>query len=108
MNAFQGPVEGFSDPFCPAPSIAGNNALGSGFNNNAITFAPALLLAQGVLTQQDTVIFCTQFPCPVTFQRDADRIRHDTAVHGINKVLPLCPVVGYNKARGEAIVARTS
>jgi hypothetical protein len=53
--------------------------------------------------QQQSVtdtIFCTQFPCPITFKRDTDRIRHEAAVHGINKATYLCHVAGCNKSHG--------
>ena len=52
------------------------------------------------LLDSDIPIPCHQFGCFATFKRDPDRIRHEAAVHGINKATYLCHVVGYNKSQG--------
>jgi hypothetical protein len=46
---------------------------------------------------------CTHFPCPKTFKREPDRVRHEESVHGINQLLQLfvCPVLGCPKSVGE-------
>lgn len=38
--------------------------------------------------------------CMITFGRDADRIRHNSTVHGINRRTHLCPVPGCEKSQG--------
>lgn len=52
------------------------------------------------LLDSDIPILCHQFGCFATFKRDPDRIRHEAAVHGINKATYLCHVVGCNKSQG--------
>ncbi|PMD27003.1 hypothetical protein NA56DRAFT_640802 [Hyaloscypha hepaticicola] len=52
------------------------------------------------LLNSDIPIPCHQFGCFATFKRDPDRIRHEAAVHGINKATYLCHVVGCNKSQG--------
>jgi hypothetical protein len=52
------------------------------------------------LLDSDIPIPCYQFGCFATFKRDPDRIRHEAAVHGINKATYLCHVVGCNKSQG--------
>jgi hypothetical protein len=49
-----------------------------------------------------TRIPCNILGCSVTFNRDGDRTRHETSVHGLNQVfqLYLCPIVGCPKSRG--------
>jgi hypothetical protein len=54
----------------------------------------------GNLKPHDIPIPCHQFGCFATFKRDPDRIRHEAAVHGINKATYLCHVVGCNKSQG--------
>ncbi|KAE9377461.1 hypothetical protein N431DRAFT_461067 [Stipitochalara longipes BDJ] len=75
------------------------------FDNFALPFgqtAPVAQMSMASVQQHSAAgaIFCTQFPCPVTFKRDADRIRHEAAVHGINRSVYLCHVVGCNKSQG--------
>ncbi|PMD30069.1 hypothetical protein L207DRAFT_520459 [Hyaloscypha variabilis F] len=60
---------------------------------------PALVAPIQQQSATDT-IFCTQSPCPITFKRDTDRIRHEAAVHGINKATYLYHVVGCDKSHG--------
>jgi len=43
---------------------------------------------------------CTQIGCPATFRRPYERARHETAVHGINRVLHHCPIVGCPRSQG--------
>jgi hypothetical protein len=43
---------------------------------------------------------CTQPGCYMVFNRNADRIRHEAGVHGINRPLYLCHVPGCNKSQG--------
>jgi hypothetical protein len=52
------------------------------------------------LLDSEIPIPCHQFGCFATFKRDPDRIRHEAAVHGINKATYLCHVVGCNKSQG--------
>jgi hypothetical protein len=52
------------------------------------------------LLDSDIPIPCHQFGCFATFKRDPDRIRHEAAVHGINKATYLYHVVGCNKSQG--------
>jgi len=52
------------------------------------------------LLDSDIPVPCHQFGCFATFKRDPDRIRHEAAVHGINKATYLCHVVGCNKSQG--------
>lgn len=50
--------------------------------------------------QQQNLVLCTQFPCPMSFKRHADRIRHEATVHGVNQVLHLCRIPGCSKGQG--------
>jgi len=50
--------------------------------------------------QQRSLVLCSQFPCPMTFKRHADRIRHEAAVHGVNQQLHLCQIPGCPKGQG--------
>jgi len=45
---------------------------------------------------------CSILGCPVFFNRDGDRIRHEASVHGLNQVfqLYLCPIAGCMKSQG--------
>lgn len=43
---------------------------------------------------------CTQPACPATFRRQYERARHEAAVHGINRGLHHCPIVGCTKSHG--------
>ncbi|KAH6684571.1 hypothetical protein B0J14DRAFT_646479 [Halenospora varia] len=47
-------------------------------------------------------IICQQLGCLLTFARDADRIRHETAVHGVNRGLHLCPIPGCPRSQGRS------
>jgi hypothetical protein len=82
LNTIQWPLE---DQF------HGKNNPASDFIGN---FNPQSLL------DSEIPIPCHQFGCFATFKRDPDRIRHEAAVHGINKATYLCHVVGCNKSQG--------
>ncbi|CZT12615.1 uncharacterized protein RCO7_04009 [Rhynchosporium graminicola] len=41
---------------------------------------------------------CTQ--CMTTFKRDSDRIRHESSIHGTNRLLIICHIQGCNKSQG--------
>ncbi len=45
-------------------------------------------------------VICLQDGCWVTFKRDSDRIRHESAIHGIGRPLHLCSVQGCPKSIG--------
>ncbi|KAL2073903.1 hypothetical protein VTL71DRAFT_11229 [Oculimacula yallundae] len=53
-----------------------------------------------ILPVQVLQIICTQAHCNETFTRDSDRIRHESGVHGINRLLHLCQVPGCVKGHG--------
>jgi hypothetical protein len=100
MNLPQEPIGGLFDPLEPIsafPGLNGDMFLPiQDFNN----LAPPL----DQPARQQTVlgpVMCALFPCPVTFERDTDRIRHEATVHKINQgMLHLCAVPGYPKGRG--------
>jgi hypothetical protein len=74
-------------------------------NNHASFTDPNLVYqdmqALPVPSPNQFAILCTQFGCFVTFKRDADRIRHEAAVHNINQALHLCQVPGCPKGQGK-------
>ena len=45
---------------------------------------------------------CSILGCPVFFNRDGDRIRHEASVHGFNQALQLhlCPILNCPKSQG--------
>jgi hypothetical protein len=49
-----------------------------------------------------TRVPCSILGCPVAFNRDSDRIRHEAAVHGFNQALQLhlCPILNCPKSQG--------
>src|ERR1700710_1067766 len=94
VNIPHEPLGGYFDPFGLTQSFSGiDGSLLSphhGFHSPAPPVASPVQVTNTPTSsaQQQTSIdalFCTQVPCPVTFKRDSDRIRHETAVHGINK-----------------------
>ncbi|PMD27002.1 hypothetical protein NA56DRAFT_725824 [Hyaloscypha hepaticicola] len=94
--------------FDPTLSLLNNNAaLSTGFYNltpqmdqpNQLNFPPSA--GQAPQQTPTDAIMCTQPPCSVTFKRDADRIRHERAVHKVNQqILHLCAVPGCPKGQG--------
>lgn len=80
-----------------------------GFNNFMPIFdQPAQIMPSPfsltpIMLQQQTpmgAIPCMQYGCTVTFKRVTDLVRHEAAVHGINKGVHLCHVAGCNKSQG--------
>ncbi|CAG8959360.1 hypothetical protein HYFRA_00001258 [Hymenoscyphus fraxineus] len=49
---------------------------------------------------QPTIVICNQAGCFVTFSRDADRLRHEASVHGVNRRAFFCHVPGCPKSTG--------
>lgn len=84
-------------------AFTGNEGLSFPSDGN---YAPPLAQpAQAIQTaaapaQQQNLVLCTQFPCPMSFKRHADRIRHEATIHGVNQGLHLCHVPGCPKTQG--------
>jgi hypothetical protein len=85
---------------CAANNPVNSNQwpLGDGQNNPAPDFI-GNLNPQSLLDSDIPIPF-HQFGCFATFKRDPDRVRHEAAVHGINKATYLCHIVGCNKSQG--------
>ncbi|CAG8977383.1 hypothetical protein HYALB_00007013 [Hymenoscyphus albidus] len=52
------------------------------------------------LSLQPAIIMCTQTGCLHTFTHDADRVRHEASVHGVNRRAFFCHVPGCPKSTG--------
>ena len=114
LNHFDGSMVGAVQDcinFDPTLSLLNNNAAPSSASTGFYNPTPQLdepiqsdfLPSASQAPQQDPTgaIMCTQTPCSVTFKRDADRIRHDRAVHKVNQqTLHLCAVPGCPKGQG--------
>jgi hypothetical protein len=111
LNYFDGSMVGAVQDyinFDPTLSLLNNNAAPStGFYNPTPHLDEPIQSnippSAGQAPQQTPTgaIMCTQSPCSVTFKRDADRIRHERAVHRVNQeTLHLCAVPGCPKGQG--------
>ncbi|KAN0098768.1 hypothetical protein V8E51_014431 [Hyaloscypha variabilis] len=108
----------FSGPALPAQTFSGPELSASALpvqNFSADQYQPAayqnmhfpaqdlhssLMPDDTVLPATPPTLQCTQPSCLEAFSRDADRIRHEAAIHGTNHGLHLCPIIGCVKAQG--------
>jgi hypothetical protein len=87
----------------PGPDVNGGHHSGSYIPFGGWSPASQSMQAPpAIATQAPILIQCTALGCSATFKREPDRLRHESAVHGINQLLQfyLCPVIGCSKSQG--------